>query len=209
MRLRSSIFHGQHCLTTPEEKSSSIHFMMPLLSEMVTALRNQHEVDLHIYQSAHQNSANRILHSCLIPLETLSCLLLLASAIRLLVQSIIARDKNDCSSRPPLLILHFYHAMGWTLGLTSLVLSPDAVGAAACTFHVVAFRWITTWQQQSVFSVSALVRKTLFVWTLSWVLQVGMGHWILEGNQPTVFANNMQDVSWLAMTQSVLIAWKS
>jgi hypothetical protein len=45
-------------------------------------------------------------------------------------------------------------------------------------------------------------------WTLAWSVQVGIGHWILERNQPNVAAN-LNDVSYIAMCQSVLIAWSS
>lgn len=44
-------------------------------------------------------------------------------------------------------------------------------------------------------------------WSVSWIVQVGVGHWMWERNQPNVA--NIQHVSLLAMCQSVLIAWSS
>ena len=55
--------------------------------------------------------------------------------------------------------------------------------------------------------IGSITRIALVVWTISWVLQVGVGHWVLEKNQPNVAT--IDQVSFLAVLESVLIAWKS
>jgi hypothetical protein len=99
-------------------------------------------------------------------------------------------------------------AIGWTTGLVSLAITgPDkiSIGTASLLFHLAA-----------VAACDKLVRekgpwKAFMIgassWTIAWSLQVGVGHWLLEHNQPNVA--NINEVSWLAMTQSVLIAWSS
>ena len=54
---------------------------------------------------------------------------------------------------------------------------------------------------------SYVLMGTVLLWTLSWVLQVGLGHYLIEGNQPNLASPS--DVSTLSVVTSVLLAWKS
>jgi uncharacterized membrane protein YGL010W len=162
------------------------------------SLCKQHEIDLEIYRGAHTEWRNRILHWILIPVEAFSFLLFLTVALSIGTR----RQKDGLES----LIMK---AIGWTTGLVSLVITTGldnlSIGTASLFFHLAA-----------VAVCDKLVRengpwKAIVIgassWTIAWSLQVGVGHWILENNQPNVA--NMNEVSWLAMTQSVLIAWSS
>jgi heme/copper-type cytochrome/quinol oxidase subunit 2 len=78
------------------------------------------------------------------------------------------------------------------------------------TFHIVmawSFRREIIYQQQQQQQQRRFV-KALVAWIIAWMLQVGVGHWMWEGNQPNVAAHP-NDVSYLAMCTSVLIAWSS
>jgi uncharacterized membrane protein YGL010W len=162
------------------------------LQKCTTLLQAQHAADLRIYRGAHTDRYNRAMHWILIPVETTSFLLLTCTLLR---------------------SLHIPHSdivvasIGWTLGLVAVsITSHRLVGLACLIGHVGAAAWVN----QTVRRFSS--RKTLWVlgivaWTLAWALQVGLGHWIWEGNNPNVA--NMSQVSWLALTQSVLIAWSS
>jgi len=85
-------------------------------------------------------------------------------------------------------------AAAWATGLLSLLLSPNMIGFCVLCYHV-ALPWLVERIQW---------RHAVAIWIASWSLQIGVGHWVLEGNQPNL-ANN--EVSLLAATQSVLIAW--
>lgn len=56
-----------------------------------------------------------------------------------------------------------------------------------------------------------MVVVAIVSWTVAWALQVGVGHWMWEQNQPNVVDQNRMGsaVSYLAVTTSVLIAWSS
>jgi uncharacterized membrane protein YGL010W len=45
-------------------------------------------------------------------------------------------------------------------------------------------------------------------WCISWIIQVGIGHFYFEGNLPNIISkDDANNVSYLSMCQSVLIAW--
>lgn len=98
-------------------------------------------------------------------------------------------------------------AGGWTLGSVSWLLSPwTIIGMACAFFHVLV---CGCWARQCVdrCGIWSTFKVALILWTVAWTDQVAIGHWLLEVNQPDVA--DMSNVSWLAMTQSVLMAWKS
>ena len=49
----------------------------------------------------------------------------------------------------------------------------------------------------------------VMAWTVAWTLQIVVGHWVWEQNRPNVSPSTFNQVSYLAMCQSVLIAWSS
>jgi uncharacterized membrane protein YGL010W len=172
-----------------------------LIRNILQSLSKQHELDLEIYQRAHAEWRNRLLHSILIPVEALSFLLFLTIAVSILTRRQGHKDGEGLES----LIMK---AIGWTTGLVSLAITGSdkiSIGTASLLFHLAAVA-VCDKLVRAKGPWKAFVIGTLS-WTIAWSLQVGVGHWILEHNQPNVA--NMNEVSWLAMTQSVLIAWSS
>jgi uncharacterized membrane protein YGL010W len=173
-----------------------------LVRNVLQSLAKQHEMDLAIYQRAHTEWRNRILHSILIPVEAFSFLLFLTVALS------IGTSRWQWQKDGGSLESWIMKVIGWMTGLVSLAITGSdriSIGTASLLFHLAA-----------VAVCDKLVRekgpwKAIFIgassWTIAWSLQVGVGHWMLEHNQPNVA--NMNEVSWLAMTQSVLIAWSS
>ena len=49
----------------------------------------------------------------------------------------------------------------------------------------------------------------VMAWIVSWTLQIFVGHWMWEQNRPNISPSTVNEVSYLAMCQSVLIAWSS
>ena len=148
-------------------------------------LRRQHRLDLKIYRSAHREWRNRMLHWLLIPIECGSALLL--GAIVLPFECIVL--------------------VGMGLGTLSFILAESRlVGCACWCFHALALA-VCRQTLVSVGSNLGVFVVALVAWTVAWALQVGVGHWVLEKNQPNVA--DMGTVSYLAMVQSVLIAWSS
>lgn len=178
------------------------YYSNAMFSNALQSLSKQHEIDLEIYQRAHTEWKNRLLHSILIPVEAFSFLLFLAVALSIVGTR---RQTKDAGKRNKSLIMQ---AIGWTTGLVSLAITGFdnvSIGTASLLFHLAAVavcdklvREKGTWRA-SVIAASS--------WTIAWSLQVGVGHWLFENNQPNIA--NMNEVSWLAMTQSVLIAWSS
>lgn len=163
-------------------------------SVIVDSLRRQHEIDLAIYRAAHTEWHNRVVHWILIPVETASFLFGCSAIL----------DTTGSSQSK------IFPIIGWFLGLLSLLLAgPNHVmiGLAACLFHVVIGTVSTRLSGAKQKKVLLIVTITI-VWTIAWSLQVGVGHNLLEGNQPNLIAN-MQQVSYLSMATSVLVAWKS
>jgi uncharacterized membrane protein YGL010W len=155
------------------------HFLIRFIRD----LQFQHLEDLKIYRSAHRDWRNCSLHGVMIPVECWSALLF---SMTLLPSAITA-------------------VVGLALGWISLVIATKpSVGVATFVFHLVAIG--TCREVQSWGTVSALVIAG-GSWTIAWALQVGVGHWIWERNQPNVAT--MTQVSYLAMCQSVLIAWST
>jgi uncharacterized membrane protein YGL010W len=179
-------------------------YILLSLRNALQPLSKQHEMDLAIYQEAHTEWRNKILHSILIPVETFSFLLFLTVALSIVTR----RSRWQCQKDEKRLESWIMQAIGWTTGLISLVITGSdniSTGTASLLFHLASVAVCDKlvcekgpWKAIVIGACS---------WTIAWSLQVGVGHWLLEHNQPNVA--NMNEVSWLAMTQSVLIAWSS
>jgi uncharacterized membrane protein YGL010W len=167
---------------------------------MWKCLRAQHLLDMKVYRSAHGEWRNILLHKVLVPVECWSALLFLY------IMSDIPGQIPDIngSLRKSLVLLP--RAMTSLLGVMSMVLATNRlVGIATLLFHFFAM-------YSCEFLLIAYSTNTWFLimfgvtaWTIAWILQVGVGHFGFEGNSPNVA--KMQEVSYLAMCQSVLIAW--
>lgn len=150
--------------------------------EFVTLFREQHKVDMELYERFHQNGLNQSLHCVLIPLETYSFFLFFSVILR------------SCS-------IPLVSAVGWSIALVSCLISPTPIGVLAALFHV----FICSHGVHLFGRTYMAILVALGLWAMSWGLQVGVGHNWIEGNQPSLAQG---DVSLLAMTQSVLMAWR-
>lgn len=153
-------------------------------NHLLRELRRQHAEDLKIYRSAHLEGRNRILHWIMIPIELFSALLLITALVPPLVPTVI----------------------GLVMGMCALAIAADTTKGWACLFfHIVVVAACLVITQN--LDCTQTIAMALILWTLAWGLQVGVGHWIWEKNQPNVA--DMGSVSLMAIFQSVLIAWSS
>ena len=121
---------------------------------------------------------------------------------------VLTVDYQDNSSPPPYLTSN---GKSWILGSVVLLFHVAVVHAN----HFMLQSIITTTKNIPTTTgtkTSAAFHKlhwflgvSVVVWTLSWTLQVGVGHALLEGNSPNLA--NPEDVSLLAVATSVLLAW--
>lgn len=161
------------------------------MESVLKNMRQQHLIDLQVYRMAHLEWRNRALHWFLIPIECWSALLLSMALLSPLVTVLL----------------------GLVLGVLSLMIATDPVRGGCClVFHVLAIA-LCFLVSDSIVETGHMSRRfwlcliAAIFWIIAWVLQVGVGHWMWERNQPNVA--NINTVSYLAMCQSVLIAWSS
>lgn len=224
----------QHNGLAPSElpaKESLSPFWLPL-SFRIQQLKRQHEHDLAIYRRNHKEYKNRIIHWIMIPLECWSALLLFMIILDIIRRQLLIPFLESCAillSFPaptfdsflertfPIIVM----AVGVGLGFLPLAISTQMwIGVACAIFHVIAvlscYSLILVVHEASTRTADtdSYCQETVLLtsigvgtWTVAWIFQVGLGHWICEKNQPNVA--NMDEVSWLAMVQSVLIAWSS
>lgn len=172
------------CWTLKYLESMAMRTIPRMWKEYFDDLIQQHLLDLKIYRSSHREWRNRMLHRVMIPVECWSVILL---SMIVLPSSIVA-------------------AAVIALGMLSLFIATDHwIGATCLVFHV--FGVIACWVLVQSQTTQLLISIGLLSWVLAWSMQVGVGHWLWERNQPNV--GNIQQVSYLAMCQSVLIAWSS
>jgi uncharacterized membrane protein YGL010W len=92
----------------------------------------------------------------------------------------------------------------WTLGLLSWVVSAESyVGLVILTFHVLLGRFCTAHIPRLRLVTSAIIGTA--VWTISWILQVVLGHYYIEGRPPNI---GTDQVSLLSACTSVVLAWE-
>ena len=97
-------------------------------------------------------------------------------------------------------------SVGFGIGLLALVLSMNKrVGWACLLFHILVV-FVCNMLVQTL-GQFATILLALLAWSLAWILQVGVGHWVWEKNQPNVASPD--SVSMLSVCESVLIAWSS
>ncbi len=157
---------------------------LQVLAPIKNSLQRQHKLDLKIYRSAHTVWKNRVLHWFLIPVECWSAFLI--SFVFL----------------PPWLPW----LVALVLGLTAFCIATDArIGLSCFLFHIVVIG--SCCETIETLGTTWTVLVALISWTFAWTIQVGVGHWLWEQNDPNVAS--MKSISLLAMCQSVLIAWSS
>lgn len=183
---------------------------MPLLHAVhtiVQSLNTQHAIDLEVYRRSHTELKNRILHWILIPVETFSFFLLLGVVVSAAATASKHKKQKESTVDSLTAFIPIVKALAWTCGLVSVLIAVDhrMAGAATLAFHVatasLCHKLIQAQGPKRVILIAAVC------WTLAFSIQIGVGHQMFEENQPSVA--NPSVVSWLAMTQSVLIAWSS
>jgi len=147
-------------------------------------LRRQHDADLKVYRLAHQEWRNRVIHWVMIPIECWSAFLLVVVIV------------------PPFVFV----SIGLGLGVVALLISTNEnVGWYCLLFHIAAVGSCLAITQ--LLCVLQTVSLGFISWTIAWLCQVGIGHRLWENNRPNVA--DIHTVSFLAMIESVLIAWSS
>lgn len=181
---------------------------MSLLQE----LRLQHDIDLEVYRSAHGNEWNRLFHYVMIPLEVASFLWLVTTVLVglsycLSSSSNTTSKKANATERPEMSQLaSVVNAASWTMGLLSCAVASNPIlGLAVLVLHVFMGQACQMGVPSLGFRKSLAVGLT--VWTISWCLQIGIGHYLLEGKPPNLF-NSEDPVSFLSAATSIVLAWE-
>jgi uncharacterized membrane protein YGL010W len=199
---------------------------------MFFKIQQQHQKDLTVYRQAHQEWRNRYLHYLFIPIEYASfqvmCMSGCMGMMNILFPSFATTTTTTTTIASNnvifLAITTLIRGYSWSVAFLCLLVVPSPftrpVYMASAIFHVLLGEWIVgkmilmmhVQQQQEdhdstycwwfTYGLYAVV-----CWTVAWVIQVGIGHYYLERNEPNIA--NMSDVSFLSMVLSVLISWSS
>jgi uncharacterized membrane protein YGL010W len=215
-------------LSTPPPLLPPLAYWLTSLSTRATAsfltsigttmgMRDQYEYDLLVYQMGHRNLYNRILHYICIPIEigTFSilvhhCLLWRTNARRTFTQrsswGLLRRRFSSFSSWIRYLAVPVSH---FAIGTVSFYLSPsNGIGLLVWLFHV-SLAYILLLREETRPTEGNCYFHTVFlIWIFSFLLQIVLGHYLLERNHPT-FIEPTLGVSGQAILTSVLLAWNS
>ena len=171
-------------------------------------LHAQHAIDLAVYRSAHEQDWNRRLHYVLIPLEVASFLWLVTTVLYLVSRCRVSRKTQHQIQTTPTCSSMSYlgTALAWTLGLLSCwVATHPVMGMVIFLLHVFMEKVCRVSIPRLGLVTSAIVGGT--VWVLSWSLQIGVGHYWIEGKPPNLF-NPDDKVSLLSACTSIVLAWE-
>jgi Protein of unknown function (DUF962) len=201
----------------------------------------QHDLDLNVYQMSHTVLCNRILHWVMVPIETLSFIILLYSLMAFLIIRLLVSEKQFASKDNrwnylpgfkqssltstkgmSSILRHLLSTVGVFLGSLSFMVSTDLVGFFSLLVHIMPIQWILKVEYSILSQNFSLQRKVNLIQrhhldlmyfsaintVVSWTLQVCVGHWILEKNNPSLISNTNL-ISMLAILQPIVIAWKS
>lgn len=193
---------------------------------LLQVLKEQHVVDLAVYRSAHTSKWNRRLHYVLIPLEVAAFLWLLTTLLFGLSCYFFSTKtaKNNSKSNNvknkqtkeqeqqatqddnSQFLVSMVTAAAWTLGLLSCaVASEPYLGLAVLVMHV----FLGQLCQLGV-PLLGLYKSFILgvaVWTFSWLVQIGVGHYWIEGTPPNLFNPN-DKVTLLSAATSIVLAWE-
>lgn len=134
--------------------------------------------ELRFYRAYHTNRTNWLLHVVAVPIEWASWLVLLA------VVSRSWRLHWALQAGVALVTLAGLHALVSAAAQLLLALAADSVVDAMGPFYALA--------------------AAAVAWTASWALQVGVGHWMIEQNQPGMATA----LTPLSIVISVPMAWQ-
>ena len=137
-----------------------------------------------MYGSAHREWRNRWIHYVMIPVECV--------CFQIFLSMTLGTEAN--------VVVGVFLAV-----LSVLMATKMTIGVLCAVFHLaatLATEWFTDTLPWWPLFVGAWI-----AWGLAWAVQVCVGHYICEQNQPNVA--NMSTVSNLSITLSVLIAWST
>lgn len=164
-----------------------------LAIEFLADLHEQHVEDMLFYRKSHRERSNLWLHRILIPAETFSFILLASMFL-------LETCGHYITSR-------LVRATAFGFGAISLLLSESyQLGISVLLVHII-FAEVSLQMIQNNWERRETLQFGLLLWVLSWFFQIFVGHYILERNQPNLL-DESTPVSFLATTQSILMAWK-
>lgn len=154
------------------------------------SLRSQHAKDLALYRRSHQERKNRVIHWVMIPVEFFSFHWFAA-----IVSAQSVRTQ------------HFVVAtIGLTTGVFAVIVNTDMKkGGSVFLFHLLSCPLVIA--MTSFFHQRTSTMLACSLWTIAWAMQVIVGHYICEKNQPNLA--NPKEISSLSVILSVLISWSS
>ena len=183
--------------------------VLSMIGKVLQDFRVQHKIDLAVYRSAHGHVWNRRLHYVLIPLEVASFLWISTTLLMTLRKGRWwGGNSKESKASSFLTVDHrvFILATAWTLGLVSGCVAENPVlGLTVLILHVFMGHICLVWACTMDFRKSMTIG--LVVWMLSWSLQIGVGHYYIEGKPPNLF-NPTDKVSLLSTITSIVLAWE-
>lgn len=152
---------------------------------MLTLARRAYLAELRLYRAHHAHPINWWLHCACVPLEWAAWLIALAQS--------------------PLSSSIWFVQPHWLVQLALsayvLPLRLPTTGMLACAQLVLPL--LVDALHASLSSVGARLGVALAVWSCSWLLQVPVGHWLVERNQPSMATK----LTLNAVLLSVPLAW--
>jgi Protein of unknown function (DUF962) len=189
---------------------------------LFSRLKEQYEIDLQVYQMGHRNLFNRILHYIFIPIEIGTCSILMH---RCLLSWTTTRDARSTHSRSfrgfqrlSLWIRYlFVPIIHVAVGAVSFYVSSSphdfGIGLLAWLYHITVACLLLLQDDLMARNKCLCSSSNVFwMWFLSFLVQIVVGHYLLEGNAPTFQEPPLgapSGVSAQAICSSVLLAWKS
>jgi uncharacterized membrane protein YGL010W len=150
----------------------------PILLKRMEYLRNEYRNELHHYQKYHQNTWNYYLHVVTIPIEWVSSILIFS-----IVDS------------------HWYLSI--ILCVFSLLFRRRACNQAAVFYFLASYcvdEVLTLYHPSNLI----LIIIAVILQCLSWIIQVGVGHSLLEKNSPSMTGK----LSLLSIFISLPMSWE-
>mmetsp|Transcript_24201 Transcript_24201/g.33831 ORF Transcript_24201/g.33831 Transcript_24201/m.33831 type:complete len:158 (+) Transcript_24201:87-560(+) len=154
--------------------------MPNILVNIVLKLRVLYEKEHEFYLRYHRHPVNRVLHAFAVPLEWCSFLAVLC----LLHHSI------------PLFVAIL-------VGSYYIILLPNTLGILACLSQM-CMGFMTMYASAAFENHGVLATGCILcLYCFSWIVQVGIGHWLIEKNEPGM----INKLTFNSVVLSPLLAW--
>mmetsp|Transcript_1167 Transcript_1167/g.3298 ORF Transcript_1167/g.3298 Transcript_1167/m.3298 type:complete len:179 (-) Transcript_1167:236-772(-) len=149
---------------------------------MLAGLRIAYARELALYRRYHTRKANVALHAVCVPIEWLAFLVFAASA-------------------SPVAQLRPAWVIQAVIALATGPLHPPATFAGVPALFALA--WLAEAIVEALPSFVARAAAAFTAWTVSWLLQVPVGHYLIEGNRPSM----TEALTAASVFFSVPLAW--